>query len=1455
MKTNNFFSKAALGVLLVICIAMMASQADAELRIDSVYPTMGIKGTDLPVTISGSGFDTNTRVSMYPNTGLNQKRIVGSVDTPDYALDIAVDGNYAYIACGNSGLQIIDIGDPFKPLIKPSIIGWVDTPGYASGIAVAGNYAYVADGNSGLQIIDISKPSQPIIIAFVYDSAYSVSISGNYAYIVGSSLQVIDITNPLKPIIVGSVYAPGLGITVAGNYAYVSGGYNGLQVIEISKPSQPIIIGSVDTPGYAKSVSISANYAYVADDSEGLQVIDVSNPSKPYIIRSLPFLEKGYGTVAVHDVIVNGKYAYIITSKEVDYNSSGTPSIFYIIDISNPSKPVNLCSVVMGETEDLVDGKGLTIFGNYAYVADYNEGLRIIDIKNIIAQIDLKPSNIVSVNMSDYAIDMAVVGNYAYVISLNKFYVIDISNPSKPVLMGTWESNPDNVKDLQFCNDIKIFGSYAYLADSYGYLHVIDISNPSHPILISTTGTMNIGDDDPPPGNAWGLSISGNYAYVLDWSTGFEIIDISQPSHPIIPSVYSSLYDVNGDSVMVVGNYAYVTYVDRDNTTARLIVINISDSENPFSVGFINLPSKAYDIKVVGNYAYVVCGSSGLQVIDVSNPSAPAIIGSVKTGLMFTSAEGISVIGNYAYVADSYTGLQVIDISKPSEPIIIGWVDTIGSPFNVTAVEKYVYALNSYAGLVILSNTVEAKPVTINSSNSITVTLPGTQLPGDYTIRVFNSKNEFFEVRGIITFSPPEDSYILDTKAIIVTGDQGVNPIREQTLTVADYAYKTLLYQGYTAESINYLSFDTSQPGVDGKASLAAVSDAINTWSIKDPKATELLIYLVGHGSKDGYFIINDNEKLTAEQLDQWLDNIQNTYNIPVTVIYEACYSGSFLPKLTPPPGRTRIVISSASKDEEAKFLDDGRTSFSYQFWNAVYQGNEIGKAFRIASNQMKAYQTPRIDTDGDGIGTDAEIALAENMKVRRNYKPMTDVPYIYKASEPQVLHDQTSAKIQAGVSYVQDGTKVQRVWATIEPPDFNPGSPVTSLPEIELTDPDGDGIYEGIYNQFTQNGTYKITVCAMNQKGMYALFKQTTVVRETGYIAGYSQHQNILKNSTKIWAALKPDIPVSRVWAEIIPPISGASPVEIGLSDPEHDGVYEAVYDNFSADGTYKVNLYAKDLQGYVSPAVLTTVTYGTGTGGDDNEADDTFELARFMRENQIRHHNFHVSDDTDWIKIVSTKNITYNIRTLNHNLCGTSLELLAQAVPGDLNGDKKTDLKDVIAALRVVTGLENSANILSDVNGDGRIGLEEAVYGLQTVSGLIAEGSGMTILKSSDTSIDWTCPETGIYYLKIRNTTPDVFGQTVKYDIQISRPTAGSKGTVRGTVKSVSGEPVSEARIISSGGGIDLSMDTGAFLITDSIGKQILTVQADGYEEYRTAVTLTESEQVLNIVLNPNR
>jgi hypothetical protein len=51
---------------------------------------------------------------------------------------------------------------------------------------------------------------------------------------------------------------------------------------------------------------------------------------------------------------------------------------------------------------------------------------------------------------------------------------------------------------------------------------------------------------------------------------------------------------------------------------------------------------------------------SGLQVVDISAPSTPHIVGSVVT----PNAVGLTLDGSYAYLADWVSGLQVVDVTE-----------------------------------------------------------------------------------------------------------------------------------------------------------------------------------------------------------------------------------------------------------------------------------------------------------------------------------------------------------------------------------------------------------------------------------------------------------------------------------------------------------------------------------------------------------------------------------------------------------------------------------------------------------------------------------------------------------------------------------------------------------------------------------------------------------------------
>jgi Ca2+-binding RTX toxin-like protein len=155
-------------------------------------------------------------------------------------------------------------------------------------------------------------------------------------------------------------------------------------------------------------------------------------------------------------------------------------------------------------------------------------------------------------------------------------------------------------------------------------------------------------------------------------------------------------YDTSGYaiSVQVVGNYAYVA--DRDS---GLQIIDISNPTTPTLKGNYDTSGYAYGVQVVGNYAYVADDYSGLQIIDISNPTTPTLKGNYDTS---SFALGVQVVGNYAYVADYYSGLQIIDISNPTTPTLKGNYDTSGYAYGVQVVGNYAYVADYYSGLQII---------------------------------------------------------------------------------------------------------------------------------------------------------------------------------------------------------------------------------------------------------------------------------------------------------------------------------------------------------------------------------------------------------------------------------------------------------------------------------------------------------------------------------------------------------------------------------------------------------------------------------------------------------------------------------------------------------------------------------------------------------------------------------
>jgi hypothetical protein len=180
---------------------------------------------------------------------------------------VAVRETLAYVADGNSGLQIINVADPGNP----QYVGSYDTPGFAADIALDGSYAYVADKDGGLQILGVGDPFSPGFVSSYQDlgSAWGVEISWPYAYVANqrAGLLILDISEPDDPGFVGSFNTPGLAkdVCLDDHYAFVADGDSGLVVVDIQDPAKPTAAGSYDTPLHTFALDVSDGLIYLAD--------------------------------------------------------------------------------------------------------------------------------------------------------------------------------------------------------------------------------------------------------------------------------------------------------------------------------------------------------------------------------------------------------------------------------------------------------------------------------------------------------------------------------------------------------------------------------------------------------------------------------------------------------------------------------------------------------------------------------------------------------------------------------------------------------------------------------------------------------------------------------------------------------------------------------------------------------------------------------------------------------------------------------------------------------------------------------------------------------------------------------------------------------------------------------------------------------------------------------------
>lgn len=273
--------------------------------------------------------------------------------------------------------------------------------GTTGGVSFAGCWGYVApDGReyailgtaTGCSIIDITNASAPVEIGHIPGATSlwkEVKTYDRYAYVVSEGsqgLQIINLANLPNSVNLDTVIT-NLGgfsvntshtISIHDGYLYLNGTNSGMIIASLANPRRPQYLGRWTTryvhDSYVRNDTIFA----AAINSGRLDIIDGRNKATPALIASISYT--GAGT---HNVWTTKDRRYAITTDEV----GSTAKNLKVWNLQNlPTVSSTPVATFSPNPADIVHN--VFIRGDYAYVAWYTAGLRIVNITNPTAPSD-----------------------------------------------------------------------------------------------------------------------------------------------------------------------------------------------------------------------------------------------------------------------------------------------------------------------------------------------------------------------------------------------------------------------------------------------------------------------------------------------------------------------------------------------------------------------------------------------------------------------------------------------------------------------------------------------------------------------------------------------------------------------------------------------------------------------------------------------------------------------------------------------------------------------------------------------------------------------------------------------------------------------------------------------------------------------------------------------------------
>ncbi|HEU4902901.1 MAG TPA: hypothetical protein VFT06_08915, partial [Flavisolibacter sp.] len=302
-------------------------------------------------------------------------------------------GNYLFLNEVNKGIHVIDNSNP----AAPKNIAFINIPNNID-LAVKGSYLY-ADSYSDVAVFDISQPTNIVPVKFLNNvikekNRYWYSNTTNadsIQVVVGYTVRdtTVDVKQyrrwqscascmyaqaDLKGVFYTAVPQVGVGgsmarFAIVNDYLYAVSSSE-LYSISLANPVDPQLTATRNMGWNIETIYPFRDKLFIGSRT-GMFIYSLVNPAAPAQVSQFVH------ATSCDPVIADDNYAYVTLRTGTTCN--GTLNQLDVLDVSDVSAPVWQKSVPMTSPH------GLSKDGNYLFVCDGKDGLKLYDATNPVA--------------------------------------------------------------------------------------------------------------------------------------------------------------------------------------------------------------------------------------------------------------------------------------------------------------------------------------------------------------------------------------------------------------------------------------------------------------------------------------------------------------------------------------------------------------------------------------------------------------------------------------------------------------------------------------------------------------------------------------------------------------------------------------------------------------------------------------------------------------------------------------------------------------------------------------------------------------------------------------------------------------------------------------------------------------------------------------------------------------